>query len=145
MKTSPRNQRGFSLVEIMVTLSIMGIVLAIAVPGFRSSMTRAQFDRATTELQSDLRLAVSTAKSTGRAVLFDFRADGYRLVDATDTTRVYRSRELASGIRLNASGSPLVFPWGMVQPANISVTGPHDDKDYQILPTGRLELAGGNP
>lgn len=145
MKMHTRNQRGFSLVEIMVILSIMGIAIAIAVPSFRGTMTRARFDRATTELQSDIRLAISTAKSTGRTVLFDIRTDSYRLVDATDTTRVYRTRTLEAGIRFTASGSPLIFPWGMVQPANISVTGPHDDKDFQILPTGRLELAGGNP
>ena len=145
MNIRMRNQRGFSLVEIMVILGIMGIVLAIAAPSFRGSMNRARFDRATSELQSDLRLALSTAKATGRAVMVDFTPNGYRLIDATDTTRVYRARNLDSDIRFNASGNPLVFPWGMVQPANVNVTSSHRDKDFQILPTGRLELSGGTP
>jgi type II secretion system protein H len=145
MDRRPRDRSGFTLVEILVVLGIVGIGLALAAPAFNSSMQRARFERATTELQSDLRLALSTAKATGRAVLLDFDAGGYRLVDATDSTRVYRNREFGPGVRMLASGSPLVFPWGMVQPAQVSVVTSHRDGEFLILPTGRLEPSGSTP
>ena len=135
-----RRQDGFTLVEMMVVISVLGIALAMAIPSFRGQMERARFDRAAAEMQSDLRLAISTAKATGRAVLIDFETNGYRLVDATDSTRVYRERTFDGGINLATSGDPLVFPWGMVQPADVNIASHSRTKDVQILPTGRLEV-----
>lgn len=138
-----RDRGGFTLVEILVVVGIIGIALAVAAPALNTSIQRARFDRATTELQSDLRLAISTARATGRAVVMDFDDDGYRLVDATDSSRVYRSRENEANVQVLANSSPLVFPWGMVQQTQVSVSTSYRSEDFLILPTGRLEPAEG--
>lgn len=139
MKRHLADRTGFTLVEIMVAIGILGIALAIAVPSFRGTMDRARVDRVESELQSDLRLALSHAKATGRAVRIQFDETGYRVVDATDSTRVIRQRDYEAAIRVTASGNPLVFPWGMVQPADLNVSHRAGSHTVMILPTGRIE------
>src|SRR5690348_12187222 len=43
--------RGFSLVEVLITRSIIGIVLAIGVPIYRSAVANARVSKATDELR----------------------------------------------------------------------------------------------
>lgn len=135
-----RSHHGFTLIELMVGITILGIALAVALPNFRSSFDRARFDRASSEIQSDIRLAVSTAKLNGRAVRFDFNSTGYTLVDAADTTQVYRSRDYGSDFAVTANRNPIVFPWGQVQPTQVQVTSHDHNQALQILPTGRIQV-----
>ena len=51
------DERGFTLVELMVVVLIIGVLLAIGVPSFLGARTRAQ-DRAT---QADLRTGLAAA------------------------------------------------------------------------------------
>lgn len=134
-----RHSSGFTMIEIAVVLALLGIVFAIVAPNFRRSFDRARFDRAQSELQSDIRLAISTARAKGRAVRFNFSATGYSLADAADSTQVYRSRDYGDGFMLATDRNPLVFPWGQVQPVQIQVSNHSYSQDFRVLPTGRVE------
>lgn len=56
-----RDGRGFTLPEVMITIAILGILMAIAIPTWRSVVEGRQVDSAANQLASDLRLASSKA------------------------------------------------------------------------------------
>jgi prepilin-type N-terminal cleavage/methylation domain-containing protein len=55
------DERGFTLVEVLVTIISMGVVLAIALPVFFDVMEGRRVDSATNQLAADLRLAHTRA------------------------------------------------------------------------------------
>ena len=54
-----RNNKGFSLIEILVIVAIVGILAAIAVPSFASSFDRVKLNQAVVEVRGILQEAVS--------------------------------------------------------------------------------------
>src|SRR6266446_3820428 len=72
MNTPPLNQKGFTLVEIMIVVAIIALLAAIAVPGFMRARKRSQASR----ILNDLRLidsaldqyAIETNRASGATV-----------------------------------------------------------------------------
>lgn len=62
-----RNSRGFTLVELIVTIAILGIVASIAVPSFREIIVRMNTTDNTNQLVGALNLARAEAVKRGRA------------------------------------------------------------------------------
>lgn len=79
---SPRAALGVTLIELMVTIAVMAVLLAVALPSFASFIRQWQQDAAVDAFVSDLRLARSTATRTSRRV-----ALCPRKADACDTGR----------------------------------------------------------
>ena len=73
--TAQLKRRGFTLVEIMIVVAIMGLLAAIAVPGFLRARKRSQ----ATTVKNDLRLiddaiaqyALETSKKSGDPIYVD--------------------------------------------------------------------------
>lgn len=61
MKNPCRSDRGITILEMMVTVVIIGIVASMAVPRFETAIERIQFRSANRDLVSSLRLARSSA------------------------------------------------------------------------------------
>ncbi|MBK6471456.1 MAG: GspH/FimT family pseudopilin [Betaproteobacteria bacterium] len=70
MKTS---QRGWTLVEALISLAVTAIALGAAVPGFHEARERRHLDGAAAQLETDLQLARSLAVLHNRTVRVDFR------------------------------------------------------------------------
>lgn len=68
--TPPHFQQGFTLLEVMITVSIASILLAIAVPSFQSTMARAQLTTQTNNFVAAIASARNEAiKNNARTVL----------------------------------------------------------------------------
>lgn len=67
-------ERGFSLIELAVTVVLIGIVMAMAIPSFATWLKNSQVRTVSEALQSGLRLAQSEAVRRYRQVVF-FRTD----------------------------------------------------------------------
>jgi type IV pilus assembly protein PilA len=63
-----RNQKGFTLIELMIVVAIIGILAAVAIPQYQTYIAKSQVNRVVGETGA-LRTAVETCMNDGRTVL----------------------------------------------------------------------------
>lgn len=76
MKTKKGQARGFTLLELMVTLAVASILAVIALPSFRDLLRKNQVSSANNALLADLSYARSEAITRGNIVSICPSADG---------------------------------------------------------------------
>jgi len=72
MKPRLKNKSGFSLIEMMVVVALIGLMAAIAVPSFRGLIQKGRLKAAGREITMDLLLERATAISSGSPQTFVF-------------------------------------------------------------------------
>jgi len=100
---------GFSLIEMLVVISILGIAAAAAIPNMIAWRSGLQFRAAVNELRNDLESAKTRAvKENARVtVVFDPAAGQYRMnyQDQDNKIVLLKSQTLPAGVRI-ASENP---------------------------------------
>ncbi len=66
----PRTRRGFSLVEVMVTIALLALLLSLAAPAFGTWTRNAQVRTVSDSLQNGLRFAQAEAVRRNRQIAF---------------------------------------------------------------------------
>ncbi|MBZ0091634.1 MAG: GspH/FimT family pseudopilin [Sulfuricellaceae bacterium] len=93
---SSRRIGGFTLVELMISVAIFGIVLALAMPGFNVWMQNTQIRTATESLQNGLQMARAEAVRRNEKVRFDL-GTGTSWIVSTDAGTQLQSRSSSEG------------------------------------------------
>lgn len=76
IRASRGSHRGFTLVELLLVLTILSILASISAPRFRSLRDRWQFEEAARLLLTDLRRAQGEAVRHGGFVVLEFHGPG---------------------------------------------------------------------
>lgn len=74
MQTSAR---GFTLIEMMITVAVMSIILAMAVPSFREAIENARLSTQVNEFVTALNAARAEAIRTGRPIWLIAKEDDF--------------------------------------------------------------------
>lgn len=69
-------QRGFNLIELMITIVILGMLLMVGLPAYTDWMQNLKIRSATESVQNGLQLARATAIARNTQVVLVFPADG---------------------------------------------------------------------
>lgn len=96
-----RSQRGFTLLELLVTISVAAILLAIAVPSYRSIVQRNSMAAQVNDLVGALNYARSEAVSRGQRVYLCQSSDQAHCTDGNDWSDgwiVYSPDPTAAGV-----------------------------------------------
>lgn len=139
MHRSHAHRHGFTLVELIVLVGVIGLVAAIAVPSFNGYLRANRIDVTCDQLSSDMALARSLAVAQGQVIRFEGESDRYRIVDPTDG-RVIREREFAADVALGADVIINFFPWGAAEAATLNIANGVENRQVQVLPTGIVEV-----
>jgi type IV fimbrial biogenesis protein FimT len=107
-------QSGFTLPELLVTVAITGILLAIAVPSFSEFVRGMAVRSASFDLYSALTLARSEAIKRNRDVVLTPHPDGWKdgwtvTVTVSGATTVLNKQAALSGLTVSGPGSDITY------------------------------------
>jgi type IV fimbrial biogenesis protein FimT len=132
--------RGFSLVELMVTVAVLAVVLAVGVPSLRTFVENGRIRAAGESWQYGLTLARSEAVRLNMPVAFVVGDDGWRVQRTSDDTVLHRasSKDSTRGLDFvvdpEGSNSVTYDSFGRV-------TANRDGSD----PIDQVDIAAANP
>jgi uncharacterized protein (TIGR02596 family) len=112
--STPSRRAGFSLIELIVVISIIALLTLLIVPAFNSLGRASQLTTATGSILDELNLARQTALTRNRVVEVRF----YSLPDAVDPALAFRALRTfisdESGDQLSPLGGLKALPVGSV-------------------------------
>jgi prepilin-type N-terminal cleavage/methylation domain-containing protein len=108
-------QKGYSMTELMVVVSIIGILGVIAVPNFVTSVSTYKLKNTSVDLCSNLRKARSIAvkQNTNVTITFDINNNTY-LIETITNGITYRIKSINNGepVELQKNGNGVSFGQG---------------------------------
>ncbi|MCQ4346454.1 GspH/FimT family pseudopilin [Pseudomonas stutzeri] len=127
-KISP--SRGFTLIELMVTLGVLAILLALAVPAFNDMIRRQRMHSASTEWLSLAAQARSEAIRRGHPIRIVAAGSGFRMLDAStgEVLREWQQRSVETELK-NFAGLLFLPPLGILNVAQACVQLKHRGVD----------------
>jgi len=136
------NERGFTLVELLIGAMIISIMGAFAAPQFGSTLRAYRLNGATKVIWGDLHKARLMAIKENRTIKVEFPSGAYEIKRGTDEV-VFR-RDLTNdfpGITVSISGGTISF--GGTGTAGggsktVQVQNATGSKSFTILTTGRI-------
>ncbi len=136
-RVSRRSCKGFTLIEMMVVIGIIGIIVVIAVPNFTAMQAKARIRAGAYEVAQDIRQIRERALALGR----EFKLDSpdsrtYRVTNPDGNVHTYKLGGTTGGnLRFGVSPN---YTNGLPPEAN----GPVPANGFDFLPTGALILNG---
>jgi len=136
-----RNSAGFTLIEMMATISVAAILMAIAMPRFFAVLPGLRLNDAARQVATDLQLARMRAISQNNtnAVTFNTGTGVYSFTLSPDT---YNIPQLYPGIALTAATANPVFTsrGTAATPATITLSNGTAIRQVQVTPVGRVRI-----
>lgn len=139
MSRRPSRNRGFTLVELMVLVGIVGLVAAIAVPSFNGYLRSNRVATTADQIIADMALARALAVSQGFVFRFEGNANGYAITDPSNS-RTIHSREFEGSVSLTANINVNFYPWGAADSVTLTLDNGSQTRSIIVLPTGLAEV-----
>lgn len=138
-----RRLYGFSLIEVVITIAILGLIIALLSYSFTNQTPKYQLKRATWEIYSRLNYARYKAIYRGKRYKVSFVSNGYEIQIFDDPEGEWRieQRSFLVGVTITANNSPIFHPRGTVSNlASIRVHNSRGQYKISIAISGRIKV-----
>ena len=142
-----KHSKGFTMIELIVTLVVLGILVAIAIPTYNGLMPRYRLNGATRQVATDLMKARMQAVklSTNVNVTFNSTTDSYTISNTSSGgsySETFNIKTHYSGVELASSGNPVFHPRGTLTNAStvtVTLTNSSGTKQIEVNIAGRVK------
>jgi type IV fimbrial biogenesis protein FimT len=142
--------KGFTLVEIVIVIAILGIAAAVAAPNLASMMARHQLKGAARQVMGDLMWArMQSVSQKNEFKIFSMNSHEYKILDDDDNdgkvddgewNRRRDIREAYPDVSMSFSANPIFFPRGSASTGTITLMNRSGAKKVKIHLTGRVKV-----
>ena len=132
-----RSSKGFTLIETMVLVAIIGVLVGLTIPSFASYLAKQKVIGARSELMADLQYARSLAIARRTTFRIDFQAGQYQLI-LPGPDEIIRQNTAPDGVTYTADTNPSFYPWGLSDACNVQVSNFKKTSTVSLLPNGTV-------
>jgi prepilin-type N-terminal cleavage/methylation domain-containing protein len=132
-----RSSKGFTLIETMVIIALIGVLAGLTIPSFANYLQRQKVIGARSELMADLQYARSIAIARRTTFRVDFQLDRYQII-LPGPDDVIRTNTAPNGVTFTADANPNFYPWGLSDACNIQVSNFRKTSNVSLLPNGTV-------
>jgi len=154
IKHMMRQAKGFTLLELMIVIAVLGILAAVAIPNFVSQMPKYRLNGAARQVMGDLMWARMQAVSLNRRVKVFFLSNNheYKICDDADNNGTVADGEgdvqlkdihnEYHDVTIGSNNDPIFSPRGTATNLpTITLTNPSGSKTITISIAGRVSIS----
>ena len=132
---------GFTLLETMLSLAVLGILLVLAVPDFYPMLQRQRFEHSASEIRALLEETQSLALTNQVSHYVGFDANDHSLLierKHSGSYAILQKRPVEEEMTLEATRWPSFGPFGFAQSGTILLDSPEFQTSIVVSSVGRI-------
>ena len=132
---------GFTLLETMLSLAVLGILLVLAVPDFFPMLQRQRFENSASEIRALLEETQSLALTSQVSHRVGFDANDHSLLikrKHSGSYAILQKRPLEKEMTLEATRWPSLGPFGFSQSGTLLLDSPEFQTSIVVSSVGRI-------